>query len=116
MGLARELRNRRKVEPRKIEVEAWADEDGQPFAIYCYPITCFDMNEMQKKHDKFMEEMTIASMVDLIVLKATDESGDRLFGKSEDRHDLMGEESSIISLIAAKMFSTIESVEEQEKN
>ena len=74
------------------------------------------MNEMQKKHDKFMEEMTIASMVDLIVLKATDESGDRLFGKSEDRHDLMGEESSIISLIAAKMFSTIESVEEQEKN
>jgi hypothetical protein len=116
MGLARELRNRRKLNARKIEVEAWADPDGQPFAIYCYPITCFDMNEMQKKHPNFMEGMTIASMVDLIVLKACDESGDRLFSSGDDKHDLMGEESAIITDIAARMFSAVQSVEEHEKN
>ena len=63
MGLAKELRNRRKVTPRKIDVQAWADPDGQPFAMYCYPITCYDINELQKKHPKFMENTTVAAMI-----------------------------------------------------
>jgi len=116
MGLAKELRNRRKVTARKIEVEAWADPDGQPFAMFCFPITCYDINELQKKHPKFMENTTIAAMIDLIVMKASDESGSRLFTAAEDRVDLMGEETSVISSIAEQMFAQIESVEEQEKN
>ena len=116
MGLAKELRNRRKVEARKIEVQAWADSEGQPFAMYCFPITCYDINELQKKHPKFMENTTIAAMIDLIVMKASDESGSRLFTAAEDRIDLMGEETGVISSIAEQMFAQIESVEEQEKN
>ncbi len=116
MGLAKELRNRRSLEARKIEVEAWADPDGQPFAMFCFPITCYDINELQKKHPKFMENTTIAAMIDLIVMKASDESGSRLFTAAEDRVDLMGEETGVISSIAEQMFAQIESVEEQEKN
>jgi len=116
MGLAKELRNRRKVTPRKIDVKAWADPDGQPFAMYCYPITCYDINELQKKHPKFMENTTVAAMIDLIVMKATDEGGERLFTASEDKYDLMGEETSVISEISGQMFAEIESVEDQEKN
>jgi len=116
MGLAKELRNRRNLEARKIEVQAWADPDGQPFAMYCFPITCYDINELQKKHPKFMENTTIAAMIDLIVMKASDESGSRLFTSAEDRIDLMGEETGVISSIAEQMFAQIESVEEQEKN
>lgn len=116
MGLAKELRNRRQLSARKIEVEAWADPDGQPFAMYCFPITCYDINQLQKKHPKFMENTTMAAMIDLIVMKASDESGARLFTSSEDRIDLMGEETSVISSIAEQMFAEIESVEDQEKN
>ena len=116
MGLAKELRNRREVERRRIEVEAWADPDGQPFAMYCYPITCYDVNELQKKHPKFMENTTMAAMIDLIVMKASDEGGDRLFTSPEDRIDLMGEETGVISSIAEQMFAEIQSVEDQEKN
>ncbi len=116
MGLAKELRNRRNLEARKIEVQAWADSEGQPFAMYCFPITCYDINELQKKHPKFMENTTIAAMIDLIVMKASDESGSRLFTAAEDRIDLMGEETGVISSIAEQMFAQIESVEEQEKN
>lgn len=116
MGLAKELRNRRQLSARKIEVEAWADPDGQPFAMYCFPITCYDINQLQKKHPKFMENTTMAEMIDLIVMKASDESGARLFTSSEDRIDLMGEETSVISSIAEQMFAEIESVEDQEKN
>ena len=53
MGLVRELRNRRKVEPKRIEVSEWADESGEPFVFYCYPITAYDMGQMQKSIQGF---------------------------------------------------------------
>jgi hypothetical protein len=52
-------------------------------------------------------------MVDLICMKAEDEGGNKLFTSAEDRIDLMGEETSIISEIANQMFAEIESVEEK---
>ena len=61
-------------------------------------------------------DTTVAAMIDLIVMKATDEGGDRLFTASEDKYDLMGEETSVISEISGQMFAEIESVEDQEKN
>jgi hypothetical protein len=50
-------------------------------------------------------------MVDLICMKAEDEGGTKLFGSAEDRLDLMGEETSVISDIANQMFAEIETVE-----
>lgn len=116
MGLAKELRNRRQLNARKIEVTAWADPDGQPFAMYCFPITCYDVNELQKKHPKFMENTTMAAMIDLIVMKASDQDGNRLFTSAEDRIDLLGEETAVISSIAEQMFAEIQTIEDQEKN
>ena len=78
MGLAKELRKRRKVNAREISVNAWADEDGNAFKMYCYPITCHDLKVLEAKHPKFLENTTISAMVDLIILKAADESGDKL--------------------------------------
>lgn len=116
MGLARELRSRRTIDRREILVPAWADDTGQPFKLYCRPITCYDLNEIQKRHPKVLESPTVASMVDLIVMKAEDEGGDKLFTSAEDRMDLMGEETQIISSIAEEMFGQIQSIEELEKN
>ena len=50
-------------------------------------------------------------MVDLICMKAEDEGGTKLFASAEDRLDLMGEETSVISDIANQMFAEIESAE-----
>ena len=97
MGLARELRERRTIPLREVSVSAWADEKGKPFKLYTRAITCYDLNELQKKHPNFLENTTIAAMVDLIILKATDKGGERIFTNSEDRIDLMGEETSVIS-------------------
>jgi len=116
MGLAKELRARRKLNARKIEVEAWADPDGQPFAMYCFPLTCYDVNELQKRHPKFMENTTMAAMIDLIIMKASDENGDKLFTSAEDRMDLLGEETNVISAIAEQMFAEIQTIEDHEKN
>lgn len=116
MSLAKELRKRRQVNARKIEVSAWSDQDGQPFTFYCRPITCNDLKVLEAKHKNFMENTTVSAMVDLILLKATDESGEKIFASAEDRVELMGEEITVISNIAEQMFSTIESVEQAEKN
>ena len=115
MGLAKELRSRRKLEAREVIVPEWGDDSGA-FKLYCRSITCYDLDQLQKKHPNFLQNTTIGAMVDLIVMKAIDESGQKIFNSGEDRMDLMGEETNVISEIANQMFSDIESVEAHEKN
>jgi hypothetical protein len=115
MGLAKELRSRRQVEAREVVVPAWGDESGA-FKLYCRTITCYDLDQLQKKHPDFLNNTTIGAMVDLIVMKAENEGGSKLFTSAEDKIDLMGEETTVISEIANQMFSEIESVEAAEKN
>jgi hypothetical protein len=53
-------------------------------------------------------------MVEIIVMKAEDKDGNKLF-TLEDKPTLMREPMSLITRVAAAMMAT-ESVEEQEKN
>ena len=108
MGLAKELRARRKGSRRKISVAEWGDGDGD-FVLYCRPLTCYDLNELQKRHPQVMQNPSIAAMVDLILMKAE-------FTSAEDRMDLMGEETTVVSHIANEMFGTIDPFEDVEKN
>tara|TARA_R110000796_G_scaffold90447_1_gene194325 strand:+ start:606 stop:953 length:348 start_codon:yes stop_codon:yes gene_type:complete len=110
MGLAKELRNRRKLAAREVLVPEWGDDSGA-FKLYCRSITCYDMDMLQKKHPNFLNNTTIGAMVDLICMKAEDEGGNKLFGSAEDRIDLMGEETTVISEIANQMFAEIETIE-----
>jgi hypothetical protein len=93
MGLAKELRSRRKLTAREVLVPEWGDDSGA-FKLYCRSITCYDLDQLQKKHPDFLSNTTIGSMVDLICMKAEDEGGNKLFGSAEDRMDLMGEETA----------------------
>ena len=115
MGLAKELRSRRKVEAREVQVPEWGDESGA-FKLYCRSITCYDLDQLQKKHPNFLQNTTIGAMVDLICMKAEDEGGTKLFTSADDRIDLMGEETSVISEIANQMFAEIETSEALEGN
>ena len=115
MSLAKELRKRRTQSRRKIEVTEWADDDGA-FVLYCRPITCYDLNELQRKHPTVLQNPSIASMVDLIVMKAESQDGERLFTAADYKVELMAEETTVISEIANQMFGTIESVEDLAKN
>lgn len=115
MGLAKELRTRREVKAREVEVPEWGDDSGS-FKLYCRPVTCYDMNQLQKKHPNFLNNTTIAAMVDLIIMKAEDQSGERLFTAADDRMELMGEHTDVISNIANQMFADLESEEDLVKN
>ena len=115
MGMAKELRERRQIPTREVRVPEWGDDSGD-FILYCKPITCFDLSQLQKRHPNFLTNTTISAMVDLIIMKALDTEGKKLFNGIEDRVELMAEETTVISEIANHMFAEVESEEDLAKN
>lgn len=84
--------------------------------MWARPLTAYDMDQLQKKHPDIINTQKIGAIVDLIVLKAEDENGDRLFPLPEDRLDLMGEELFVLTKISDQMFADVQSMEAAEKN
>ena len=114
MGLGEQIAARRALQRKQIEVVEWG-EDGNALIIYCGPITAGDIDKLQRKHKDFLNNMTITGMIDLIIAKAEDADGKRLF-TLEDKMYLMKESVTLISDIAGKMFGDVDTVEDAEKN
>jgi hypothetical protein len=98
---------------RHIDVAEWGDE-GKPEKVYYGPLLAGELNRIQRKHPNFLNSTSFDAMVDLIILKAENGQGEKLF-TLEDKAVLMREEVSVISNVAAAFMSG-DSVEEQEKN
>jgi len=113
MSITKRLEKLRQRNRKQILVSAWSDEDEQ-FIIYTGELTCGDVDKIQRKHKDFINNPTIAAMVDMILLKAEGKDGEKLF-TLEDRMFLMTERLDVISEIAGQMFETT-SIEEAEKN
>tara|TARA_B100001939_G_C16924615_1_gene611010 strand:- start:1557 stop:1901 length:345 start_codon:yes stop_codon:yes gene_type:complete len=114
MSLGSKIAERQSKQRRTIEVSQWGD-DGAPLLVYCKPITAGDINKLQRKHKDFLNNMQVEGMVDLIIMKAEDVDGNRLF-TLEDKATLMSEPVNLIAEISGKLFSDVETVEDQEKN
>jgi hypothetical protein len=109
MSLGKRLAAKRQAKRSQIEVAEWG-EDNTPLQIFSSFLNCGDVDRLQRKHPNFITNMTIAAMVDLIILKAEDKDGEKLF-TLEDKPFLMREPVTLISNIAGQMFATVESVE-----
>ena len=109
MGLGEQLAAKRQNNRRHIEVQEWGEDE--PLVIYSGSLTCSDVDRLQRKHKDFMSNPSVAAMVDLLIMKAENKNGDKLFNL-EDKPFLMREPVVLISTIAGQMFSTIESVEQ----
>jgi len=103
----------RTSQKRHIEVPAWG-EPGSPEKVYFGPLLAGELNRIQRKHPTFLQSASFEAMVDLIILKAENGQGEKLF-TLEDKPVLMREEVSVISSVAAEMMGGT-SVEEHEKN
>lgn len=112
MSLGKKLAERRSANRKQIEVSEWADEIP---CIYVRPLTAGDVDKIQRKHKDFINNPTVAAMVDLIILKAEDKEGEKLFSL-EDKPFLMSESLTTISAVAQEMFNDVISAEEAEKN
>jgi len=110
MSLGKRLAAKRQAKRTCIEVAEWGEE-SEPLALYASFLNCGDIDRLQRKHPNFLNNPTIAGMIDLIILKAEDKEGEKLF-TLEDKPFLMREPVTLISTIAGQMFTTIESVED----
>ena len=112
MSIAKRI-SERTSNKRHIDVAEWGDE-GKPEKVYYGPLLAGELNRIQRKHPKFLSDTSFDAMIDLIILKAENGQGEKLF-TLEDKPVLMREEVSVISTVAAALMSG-DSVEEQEKN
>ena len=98
---------------KTIEVAEWGD-DGVPEKVYFGPLLTRELHNIQRKHPKFTTSAEFEGMVDLIIMKALNADGEKLFTLG-DKPDLMREEVRVISEVAGAMLSGT-STEEFEKN
>jgi len=114
MRLAEKIALNRAKERRRIIVDAWG-EDGNPAVIFVSALTAGDIDKLQRRHKDFLSNMTIAGMVDLIIMKAETEDGAKAF-TIEDKPILMRESLTVISEVSGQMFADVESSADIEKN
>ncbi len=113
MGIGERIAAKRQTNRKTIEVAEWGEDD--PLVIYVGSLTCADVDKLQRKHKDFLTNMTVNAMVDLIIQKAEDKNGDKLF-TLEDKPFLMREPVSLVSRVAGEMFATVILVDEQKND
>lgn len=113
MGLGAKIAARRQHKRICVIVPEWGDD--APLELFAGALTCYDLDRIQKKHKDFLSSQSIEGMVDLIILKAEDKDGERLFSL-EDKPHLMREPLAVVARVSAEMMGSIASIEDQEKN
>jgi hypothetical protein len=85
---------------RKVtEVPEWADDDGNPTVLYSKPITLFEM----RKWWAGMQKDDITVFVDLIIAKAEDVDGEKVFTIEDKQPLLRTAEFSVLARVAGEM-------------
>lgn len=113
MSLGAKIAARRQTKRVCVLVPEWGEDT--PLELYSGPLTCYDLDRIQKKHKDFLSTQSIEGMVDLIIMKAEDKAGERLF-TLEDKPHLMRESLAVVSRVSAEMLQSVSSIEEHEKN
>lgn len=101
------------IDARVMEIPEWGDDNG-PLKLYYHPISGADISRVQRKHKDFLANPSMDAMVELIVIKAIDADGEKLFDL-EDKAILSRQSAGTIATVFGSIFETV-SVEEQEKN
>tara|TARA_Y100001972_G_scaffold119119_1_gene160004 strand:- start:592 stop:933 length:342 start_codon:yes stop_codon:yes gene_type:complete len=97
---------------QSMEVAEWKDENGKPVILYWNPITLLEKNRLLKKSDNLND---IAILADVLVMKALDKDGKKVF-KLEDKQTLMeNADPNILQRIAQKMV-LVPTIDDLKKN
>ena len=97
----------------RVEVSEWGDED-EPMVLFATPLNAGEFSRLQKKHPNFLTNMSIEGLVDLIIMKALQESGDKAFDVG-DKPVLMRQPVNVISEVAGQLMGEVNNVEEVKK-
>jgi len=96
---------------KEIEVAEWSDDDGAPTIFYASPIT---LSEMRKWYKGITGE-DISVLVDVVIAKAEDKDGKKVFTMEDKQPLLRTAEFSVLSRIATAMMDH-DDADDLEKN
>lgn len=97
---------------QSITIPEWSDENGNPTTIYWNPINLAEKKKIFRSQDSLTDA---GILVDIIIMKALDKDGNKLFSL-EDKLVLMHKvDSDIISRIANQMVLVITPEESKKK-
>jgi hypothetical protein len=114
MSLGKRIAAKRAEKERKvIEVAEWGEGDD-PLRLYSADVTARDLDKIQRKHPGFLNNVTMAGMVEVIIEKCELDNGEKAF-TLEDKAILMGEPISVITKVFSQVF-TGANVEDHLKN
>jgi len=110
----------------KSHVEATAGDDIESVSVpefggekvYFNKLTAGDIARVQKRHADFLNGqggIGVEAMVDLIVLKSLDDTGEKLF-TAEDKPFLKKRSYETLAMIGGAMIGTAVSIDEHEGN
>ena len=63
---------------RSATVAEWGEDDS-PLVVWASALSVGDMSFVQRRHKNFLDEMKVDGMLDLIIRKAEDKDGEKLF-------------------------------------
>ncbi len=109
-----QIRAKASSQRSRTEVPEWGDDDA-PLVLYATELLCGEFNRLQKKHPDFLNKQTVEGLVDLILMKAQDADGEKVFDL-EDKAILMRQPVSVVSQVASALMGAVDDVEELEKN
>ena len=99
------------IETKVIEVPEWSDEDGKPLKIYSKTITLREM----KKFMYLAKDDEVEMLVYVLIYKALDEAGEKLY-TVEHKNDLLNNvDSSVLVRVATEIMGNISQGQMQKK-
>jgi hypothetical protein len=91
------------IETKVIEVPEWGDDNANPLKIYCRPITLIEM----KKFMALAKDDEVEMLVYVLIYKALDESGDKIY-TLEHKHALLNSvDSGVLVRVATEVMGNI---------
>lgn len=114
MSVAKRIAAKRAEKQREfIDVEAWG-EGETPLRLYFTEVSARDIEKVQRKYPNFLSETSMSAMVEMIIAKCEDETGEKVF-TLEDKPILLNETVATIAKVFGGIFSA-DSAEEHVKN
>ena len=98
----------------RVEVLEWGDEN-EPMVLFATPLNAGEFSRLQKKHPNFLTNMTIEGLVDLIIMKALDEDGEKAFDVG-DKPILMRQPVNVVSEVAGQLMGDVNNVDDVKKD
>ena len=91
------------LETRIIEVPEWGEDEDNPLKIYCKPITLSETSKFMK----LAKDDEVQLLVYVLIYKALDEAGEKLFTIADKKALLEKVDRDVLIRVSSEMMNNI---------